>query len=644
MPVPTVTELNEGKEDLDDLEAIVNGFVSVATRLGGTKQSLSQLLSNVTHGAITAYSSSTTYTTIDQWVSYVDTSVSPQTTTVYRPIPEELPIAVTSPQTTAPDPNKWIVAAGYKLGDRLHPSVSTYAALRAILDIGIPDETVITVTDDGVTGDFILKTDASSPHPITDNGGTLIRDTGNQYAERVDLEGVTTLEQFGATPESGVPVTNSTTAIANAISDADSNRKWLTDRGENNYLASVIDLEDFNVGRFKMSGIDNTQFYASANIASGPFLDAGWDSSDTTHPSSIQFGDVGGFSIRSNGFTLNYGASFDQYRRGYAGPIRVYGNASADELEHGFKYNFSWVANFDKMLAQDHYGRGHQFGTSSLNAVTCTNFSAASSRTTAINYFFDGGNSILLISPNSEGSVLRGFEFESDVRSITIVNPHIEGANSGFFKTNADNNGCSVKIIGGACFTCPDALDFSGAMADLNIQGFAFYNLTNISDLDIQINATTAVLNDITAVTTGGTQATDAEIINNITLGANCERCIVNGKDIAGITKFTSPAPREFFSVTINPGTPVELTSAYLSSMHRRTVKLFAAQRTSSSTIGHINSIITVTEDDTIDQDSITSRNGATGLTIAFDAATDQLTIDGSVAGTCRVEMEHWRI
>ena len=609
-------DLENGKTDITTISEVATsreGGVSTGTLIDSTQNRFNETISTL-RGQLAklgyeppvAYAGSIVFGVND------NTNTIDRDGIVYAPLPSELPFTTTG-TWTADDENKFFVAQS-------DPNLilealfkANYADVRAIDVSTITNGQGLTVTNTGIGGDFVLRNVVA--HGLADNGGTIIVIDSDWYAERIDLEGFTTLEQFQSTAESGIPVTDSTAEIAAAISDADINLKWLTDRGGNNYLASGIDLANYNLGRFKMSGIDNTQFYASENIASGPFLDCGWDASDTTHPSNIQFADVTGLSIRSNGNTLNYGASFDQFRRGYAGFIRAYGSESADELENGFKYNYSWVANFDKCLSQNHYGSGHEFGTSSLNAVTFTNLSAASSRTTAENYTFNGSNSVVLISPNSEGAVFRGFNFVSNCRSITIVNPHIEGANSGFFKTGADNNGCSVTILGGACFSAPAALNFSDSLTDLNINGFCIYDIDAVGDLDIQINARTAIINNLTVLTSAKVRATEAEIINSITLGSNCERCLVNGVDIVGLKKFTSPAPKEFFNITINPGTPVELTSDYVTDMARRTVKVFAAQRTSSATIGHINSIVTVTEDQTIDQDSINIKKWGHRLT-----------------------------
>jgi hypothetical protein len=257
MPVVTVTDLNNAKEDANDLSDLVNGFSSVETRTGGTKQSYSQYMSNITHGDITAYDPTATYTLITEWVSYVDTSVSPNTTTVYRPIPSQLPIAPTSPLTTAPDTTKWVVAAGYRLGDRIHPSVDTYAELRALPSASIPDGTIIPVAGDGIAGDFVVKTNAASPNPITDNGGTLIvfTDDSNRYERRFD--GAVYASWFGVTFDG---VTDDAAAIRDAWDYISPIGGTLSIQGPNGSVSkvSIINFADFNTAQVEVIGYGTT--------------------------------------------------------------------------------------------------------------------------------------------------------------------------------------------------------------------------------------------------------------------------------------------------------------------------------------------------------------------------------------------------
>lgn len=181
MPELTVQDCVDGKQDLDSIEGFVNSSdATVSTRLGGNKPTYSALVGRISHGDITTYSAATTYTEITDWVE--------ESGIVYRPIPSQLPIG---PESF--DSAKWEVAAGYKLGDRLHPSVDNYAQLRALSSAGIPDGTVITVTDDGIAGDFAIKSGT-----VTDNGGTLIvfADDSSRHASRL-YGGAVCAEWFG---------------------------------------------------------------------------------------------------------------------------------------------------------------------------------------------------------------------------------------------------------------------------------------------------------------------------------------------------------------------------------------------------------------------------------------------------------------
>lgn len=223
MPVITTTDLQNAKTDANDLGSLVNGFTTVSTRTGGNKQSYSELMGLVTHGTISTYDPTETITTINQWRSYTNTSVSPNVTTVYRPIPSALPIAPTSPLSTAPDTNKWVVAAGDKFGDKKTYVVESYAELRALPSASIPDGAIIIINADGIGGMGTIKTNVASPNPISDNGGTLIvfTDDSNRYFQRLG-HGIdpANVRWFGATGlGSGY---DDTTACQNAINYADS--------------------------------------------------------------------------------------------------------------------------------------------------------------------------------------------------------------------------------------------------------------------------------------------------------------------------------------------------------------------------------------------------------------------------------------
>ena len=87
---------------------------------------------------------------------------------------------------------------------------NSYSDVRGLKSSAFKDGDVITVTDDGIAGDFVVKTGT-----VTDNGGTLIvfTDDSNRYAERV-YSGAIDVKWFGAV---GDGVTDDTAAIQSAI-------------------------------------------------------------------------------------------------------------------------------------------------------------------------------------------------------------------------------------------------------------------------------------------------------------------------------------------------------------------------------------------------------------------------------------------
>lgn len=219
MPAPTVTEFNEAKIDLDAVEDCVNTMnLSYTSRLGGVKLSLTGAVSKIVHGAISAYSAAATYTAVDVWVE--------QGGIVYRPLPSELPIG-----PEAFDPDKWIVAQGFKLGDRLHPAVSDYAELRLINTTGLADGTPIFVTNDGIAGDGVIRN--VTAHGLTDNGGTIIVINSNWYWERI-YSGDVMVRWFDLVADG---VTNDAVNFNKAANYAATARLWL-DLQECNILHS----------------------------------------------------------------------------------------------------------------------------------------------------------------------------------------------------------------------------------------------------------------------------------------------------------------------------------------------------------------------------------------------------------------------
>jgi len=73
-------------------------------------------------------------------------------------------------------------------------NVDSYASLRALTSSQLTNGDVVTVTDDGITGNFAVKTGT-----VTDNGATLIvfSDDSNRYAERL-YSGAINVKWFGA--------------------------------------------------------------------------------------------------------------------------------------------------------------------------------------------------------------------------------------------------------------------------------------------------------------------------------------------------------------------------------------------------------------------------------------------------------------
>lgn len=92
-------------------------------------------------------------------------------------------------------------------------AVADYAALRALDSSTLTDGQIITVTNDDIYGDFVIKTGA-----VTDNGGTLIvfTDDSNRYAKRI-YGGALNVRWFGAT---GDGVTDDAAALDNTFLQA----------------------------------------------------------------------------------------------------------------------------------------------------------------------------------------------------------------------------------------------------------------------------------------------------------------------------------------------------------------------------------------------------------------------------------------
>lgn len=139
MAIPSVTDFENAKIDVDDLAEIVNGDDTVTTRTGGAKLSVSQALSQIIVGEVTVYSASSTYTDIEDWVEYSGA--------IYRPLPSQLPIG---PEPF--NPSKWAVVQGVISGGI--PNETTASVLIASSDYGAsPANTVVEVLGFSAAGD-----------------------------------------------------------------------------------------------------------------------------------------------------------------------------------------------------------------------------------------------------------------------------------------------------------------------------------------------------------------------------------------------------------------------------------------------------------------------------------------------------------
>lgn len=241
MAIPTVTEVEEFKEDLDDAEALVNGFGQVVTRLGGTKDSYSLLVSRIAHGDITEYDPpdsngpGTQYTQITDWVTWLGV--------VYRPDPAQLPIG---PEDF--DANKWFVAQGHTQADGIVPPVETYAAALA-LPTSLPLGAIVPIYGQGIAGDFVVTTGAIS---ASSTGVKLSNATWNaagKYLARV-YDGPIRPSWFGAAADG---VTNDTSALSDFFAA-------ITD-----YATADLEGKKYLVtaGALSISGVDNFKIFGS---------------------------------------------------------------------------------------------------------------------------------------------------------------------------------------------------------------------------------------------------------------------------------------------------------------------------------------------------------------------------------------------
>lgn len=175
MTVPTVTELNEAKQDLDATEEFVNSSsLTFTTRLGGTKMTIDGALFNSAVGTIETYDATETITLQTQWREHSGI--------VYRPKPSSLPIAPTSPLTTTPSSSDWVVVQDWIS----RYTQASYASLRtAMTNTVYAASDRVSLTNTGIAGPGTIRQDTVGG-AVTDNGGTIITASG----------GTTSLNEF----------------------------------------------------------------------------------------------------------------------------------------------------------------------------------------------------------------------------------------------------------------------------------------------------------------------------------------------------------------------------------------------------------------------------------------------------------------
>lgn len=103
------------------------------------------------------------------------------------------------------------ITPGTVVGTDFNIRRTNYAAVRLIDTSTVVDGQVVTVTDNGIAGDFVLRNSAG--HGLSDNGGTIIVIDSNWYAERIKGP-VVDIRDWGGRDDSGT--TDNLTALTNA--------------------------------------------------------------------------------------------------------------------------------------------------------------------------------------------------------------------------------------------------------------------------------------------------------------------------------------------------------------------------------------------------------------------------------------------
>jgi len=365
-----------------------------------------------------------------------------------------------------------LVAGGAVLlsDSRVHASVRTsasqivddYGDLRGLTSSTLTDSDIITVTKDGIAGDFVIKTGT-----VTDNGGTRIvfTDDSNRYALRM-FDDSLNVQWFGAVADA---VTDDHTAIMDTIKEAIDVRatrgvptigiyfppgKYAVEDG----LPIVSGLIFYCTNRWESqilcrSSTPTAGFY-TATHASGVFT----DTLDATL-SEVMLGTkevsnagITNLVVEHNGGmtgTSGSGVDWDSVIQIVGAPniqlIDVQCESHQDDI-NGMSLKYCWRANVDGFLAPRSGattgGRGLDIG-SQCNASKIT-------RAVTVGKFdygiaISGVEELTIDTPNCELTLIAGLAIAGN--GIKVVGGYYEGntidIQLGFLGSNA--NGCEIQ-------------------------------------------------------------------------------------------------------------------------------------------------------------------------------------------------------
>ena len=428
----------------------------------------------------------------------------------------------------------------------------------------------------------------------------------------------------------GNPVENQTTRF-NAFRDDAAARLYTARLPAGRIRLDKMDLKDKNLIGLLGEGAEKTKIYAAMDL-DGPedrFLDCGYTGTDFVTPdSSILYANIGGFSIRADGFNITWGATFNYFRRGQVDDIRLV------DFQNAARYSYSWLNLFSRIRAVNYYVLGHKITSSSNNGVTMTGLTATTNRPGAVGYVSRGVTTVVLVSPDCEGTGNDiGFEIENG-RSWTIINPHIESPGNIFKITETPNNGLNLKIIGGASFNCPESISLNVPFEQLIIDGFAMHSVgPDFSEVLIRVNAKTCIIN-MSVYDDARTPMTQEELIAAIEVGSNVERLVVNGE----VVNIGQSASTYYDNLTPNPGNPVDIDMPEITAP--ASFEVFAQQRTSSTNVSCVKWIATVDESDVFaDTELGNVKNGVTNMVLNYNPATKKLTMDAGTSPLIKINI-----